>query len=125
MNDKNLMKKLSTMTNEEIEKEAKRLMDDGMPKELIKPLFKDEMLLEQIKNTTDEDRERFRKSLELTLEMLNEEMENSVKRKKRLMRLEKEMLVDMVFNLEGRNQRLTNNLIEVEKICAKLKEEEE
>ena len=36
MNDKDLMKKLSTMTNEEIEKEAKELMNDGIPKELIK-----------------------------------------------------------------------------------------
>ena len=123
MNDKDLMKKLSTMTNEEIEKEAKELMNDGIPKELIKPLWEDEMLKEQIANTTDEDRERFRKSLELTLEMLNEEMENSVKRKKSLMRLEKEMLVDMVFNLESSNERLVNNLLEVEKMYDKLKEE--
>ena len=123
MNDKDRMKKLSMMTNEEIEKEAKELMNDGIPKELIKPLWEDEMLKEQIANTTDEVRERFRKSLELTLEMLNEEMENSVKRKKRLMRLEKEMLVDMVFNLESRNERLVNNLLEVEKMYDKLKEE--
>ena len=59
------------------------------------------------------------------LEMLKEEIENSVKRKKRLMRLEKEMLVDMVFNLESRNEMLVNNLIEVEKMYNKLKEEKE
>lgn len=57
------------------------------------------------------------------LEMFKEDIENSVKRKKRLMRLEKEMLVDMVFNLESRNEMLTNNLIEVEKMYNKLKEE--
>ena len=38
MNDKDLMKKLSMMTNEEIEQEAKRLINDGIPKELIKPV---------------------------------------------------------------------------------------
>lgn len=59
------------------------------------------------------------------LEMLNEEIENSVKRKKRLMRLEKEMLVDMVFNLESRNEFLLHNLSEVEKMYNKLKEEVE
>ena len=62
MNDKDRMKKLSMMTNEEIEKEAKELMNDGIPKELIKPLWEDEMLKEQIANTTDEVRETFRKS---------------------------------------------------------------
>lgn len=99
MNDKDLMKKLSTMTNDEIEEESQRLIDDGIPKELIKPLFKDEMLIEHIKN--------------------------SVERKKRLMRLEKEMLVDMVFNLESRNEFLVHNLSEVEKMYNKLKEEKE
>lgn len=59
------------------------------------------------------------------LEMLKEDIEKSVKRKKRLMRLEKEMLVDMVFNLESRNETLVNNLIEVEKMYDKLKEEKE
>lgn len=87
MNDKDLMKKLSMMTNEEIEQEAKELINDGIPKELIKTVFE------------------------------------SVERKRQLMRLEKEMLVDMVFNLEQRNETLVNNLLEVEKICAKLKEE--
>ena len=54
----------------------------------------------------------------------NDEPEkNSVERKKRLMRLEKEMLVDMVFNLESRNEMLVNNLSEVEKMYNKLKEE--
>ena len=57
------------------------------------------------------------------LEMFKEEIENSVKRKKQLMRLEKEMLVDMVFNLESRNEMLVNNLVEVEKMYNKLKEE--
>lgn len=66
MNDKDLMKKLSMMTNEEIEEEAKELMDDGMPKALIKPIWEDELLKEQIANTTDEDIEKFRKSLGVT-----------------------------------------------------------
>lgn len=58
------------------------------------------------------------------LEMLKEDIEKSVKRKKQLMRLEKEHLVDMVFNLESRNETLANNLIEVEKMYNKLKEED-
>lgn len=57
--------------------------------------------------------------------MTDEHIKNSVERKRKLMRLEKEMLVDMVFDLESRNETLVNNLLEVEKICAKLKEEEE
>lgn len=122
MNDKDLMKKLSMMTNEEIEQEAKELMNDGIPKELIKPLWEDEMLKEQIANTTDEDRERFRKSWD---EIVKDLTPNPVERKRQLMRLEKEHLVDMVFNLESRNETLVNNLLEVEKICAKLKEEVE
>ena len=65
----------------------------------------DDMLIEQIKNAKDE------------------EIENSVKRKRQLMRLEKEHLVDMVFNLESRNETLVNNLIEVEKMYDKLKGE--
>lgn len=125
MNDKDLMKKLSMMTNEEIEQEAKELINDGIPKELIKPLWEDEMLKEQIANTTDEDIEAFCESLGITshyhLEVVIKE--NPVERKRQLMRLEKEMLVDMVFNLESRNEMLVNNLLEVEKICAKLKEE--
>lgn len=84
MNDKDLMKKLSMMTNEEIEQEAKELINDGIPMELIK---------------------------------------NSVERKRQLMRLEKEMLVDMVFNLESRNEFLLHNLSEVEKMYNKLREE--
>lgn len=58
-----------------------------------------------------------------SIELLNVEIENSVKRKKRLMRLEKEMLVDMVFNLESRNEMLVNNLSEVERMYNKLKGE--
>lgn len=85
MNDKDLMKKLSTMTNDEIEQEANELINDGIPKELIKSIFK------------------------------------GVARKRQLMRLEKEMLVDMVFNLESRNETLVNNLLEVEKMYDKLK----
>lgn len=121
MNDKDRMKKLSTMTNEEIEKEAKELMNDGIPKELIKPLWEDEMLKEQIANTTDEDRERFRKSWDEIMEKIH--VKNSPERKRQLMRLEKEMLVDMVFDLESRNEFLLHNLSEVEKMYNKLKEE--
>lgn len=58
-----------------------------------------------------------------SIELLNVEIENSVRRKKRLMRLEKEHLVDMVFNLESRNETLVNNLSEVERMYNKLKEE--
>lgn len=58
-------------------------------------------------------------------EMLKEHIKNSVERKKQLMRLEKEHLVDMVFDLESRNETLANNLIEVEKMYNKLKEEKE
>lgn len=121
MNDKDLMKKLSMMTNEEIEQEAKRLMNDGISKELIKPLWEDEMLKEQIANTTDEDRETFRRSWGEIMEKMH--AKNSPERKNRLMRLEKEMLVDMVFDLESRNEFLLHNLSEVEKMYNKLKEE--
>lgn len=121
MNDKDRMKKLSMMTNEEIEKEAKELMNDGIPKELIKPLWEDEMLKEQIANTTDEVRETFRKSWNEIMEKMH--VKNSPERKKRLMRLEKEMLVDMIFDLESRNEFLLHNLSEVEKMYNKLKEE--
>lgn len=48
---------------------------------------------------------------------------NSVERKRQLMKMEKEKLVDMVFDLESRNEMLVNNLIEVEKMYNKLKEE--
>ena len=57
-----------------------------------------------------------------SIELLNVEIEKSVKRKRQLMRLEKEMLVDMVFNLESRNEMLVNNLSEVEKMYNKLSE---
>ena len=123
MNDKDRMKKLSMMTNEEIEKEAKELMNDRIPKELIKPLWEDEMLKEQIANTTDEVRETFRKSWNEIMEKMH--VKNSPERKKRLMRLEKEMLVDIVFDLESRNEFLLHNLSEVEKMYNKLKEEVE
>lgn len=55
--------------------------------------------------------------------MNNAVVKNSVDRRRQLMRLEKEMLVDMVFNLESRNETLVNNLLEVEKMYDKLKEE--
>lgn len=51
--------------------------------------------------------------------------EKSVERKRQLMRLEKDMLVDMVFDLESRNETLVNNLLEVEKMYDKLKGENE
>lgn len=121
MNDKDLMKKLSTMTNEEIEQEAQRLIDDGMPKELIKPLWEDEMLKKQIANTTDEVRERFRKSWDEIMEKMH--VKNSPERKRQLMKMDKEKLVDMVFDLESRNEFLLHNLSEVEKMYNKLKEE--
>ena len=123
MNDKDLMKKLSAMTNDEIEQEARELINDGIPKELIKPLWEDEMLKEQIKNTTDEVRETFRRSWDEIMEEMH--VKNSPERKRSLMRLEKEHLVDMVFNLESRNETLVNNLSEVEKMYNKLKEETE
>ena len=85
MNDKDLMKKLSTMTNDELE-----------PDILAEPLWQ---------------------------EMVNEHIKNSPERKRSLMRLEKEHLVDMVFNLESRNEFLVNNLSEVERMYNKLKEE--
>lgn len=56
-------------------------------------------------------------------EMLTEHIIPAIERKRQLMRLEKEMLVDMVFNLESRNETLVNNLIEVEKMHNNLKEE--
>ena len=70
--------------------------------------------MDKIKFTTDEDIDAFRNASGLT---------TRVERKKQLMRLEKEMLVDMVFNLESRNEMLVNNLIELEKMYNKLKEE--
>ena len=124
MNDKDLMEKLSAMTNDEIEQEAQELINGGIPKELVKPLWEDEMLKELIENTTDEDIEAFCKSLGITsrcnLEVVIKE--NPAERKRQLMRLEKEMLVDMVFNLESRNEMLVNNLLEVEKMYNKLKD---
>ena len=55
-------------------------------------------------------------------DMLIDHIKNSVERKRSLMRLEKEHLVDMVFNLESRNETLVNNLSEVEKMYTKLKD---
>lgn len=78
-------------------------------KELIKKRANDELESDPLV-TTD-------------IEMFKEDIENSVKRKKQLMRLEKEHLVDMVFNLESRNEFLVHNLSEVEKMYNKLKEE--
>ena len=60
----------------------------------------------------------------LFAEMMDEFVKNSVERRRQLMRLEKEHLVDMVFNLEIRNETLVNNLIEVEKMYDKLKGEQ-
>lgn len=60
----------------------------------------------------------------LWADMVKEHIKNSVDRKRQLMRLEKDMLVDMVFNLESRNETLVNNLIEVEKMYDKLKGEQ-
>lgn len=57
----------------------------------------------------------------LWAEMVNEIKEKSVERKRQLMRLEKDHLVDMVFDLESRNETLVNNLLEVEKMYDKLK----
>lgn len=106
-------------------------MDDML---VTKPLWEDEMLKDLIKNTTDEDIEKFCEMLGLTRKpdpifvdekefLLKEEIEKSVKRKAQLMKMEKEILVDMVFNLESRNETLVNNLLEVEKMYDKLKEE--
>lgn len=93
----------------------------------IKPYSQDNMLIPQIKNTTDADIEAFRKSLGITdsWHIEAEIKENPAERKKRLMRLEKEMLVDMVFNLESRNEMLVNNLLEVERMYNDLKGEKE
>lgn len=90
-------------------------------------LIKGGIEIKPFENTTDEDIEAFRKSLGITdsWHIETEIKENPAERKRQLMRLEKEMLVDMVFNLESRNETLVNNLLEVEKICAKLKEEVE
>ena len=103
-----------------IEKRANDIMESDPL--VYHPIWEDEMLKDQIKNTTDEDRERFRKSWD---EVVKELTPNPAERKRQLMRLEKEFLVDMVFNLEQRNETLVNNLLEVEKICAKYKKEEE
>ena len=90
-------------------------------------LIKGGIEIKPFNNTTDEDIEAFRKSLGLTdtWHIEAEIKEKPVERKKRLMRLEKEMLVDMVFNLESRNEFLLHNLSEVEKMYNKLKEEVE
>ena len=86
----------------------------------------DEKLIQKMALTTEIN--AFRKSLGLTPlcdDMLKECIQNPAIRKKQLMRLEKEMLVDMVFSLECRNEMLVNNLSEVEKMYNKLKEGEE
>lgn len=92
---------------------------------------KEELMKELIKKRANDELESD-PLVPTPLEMLKEEIENSVNvqlgvvaRKKRLMRLEKEHLVDMVFNLESKNETLVNNLIEVEKMYNKLKEEKE
>lgn len=58
-------------------------------------------------------------------EMVKEATHNPAIRKKQLMRLEKEHLVDMVFDLESRNETLVTNLLVVEKMYNDLKGEEE
>ena len=111
---------------EELMKELikKRANDELESDPLVtNPIWENEMLKEQIANTTDEVRETFRRSWDEIMEQMH--VKNSPERKKRLMRLEKEHLVDMVFNLESRNEMLVNNLSEVEKMYNKLKEEKE
>lgn len=112
MNDKDLMKKLYMTINEEIELKAQELVKSGIE---FKPF----------KNTTDEDIEEFRKSLGLTDSWHIEINANPAERKKWLMMIDKEHLVDMVFDLESRNEFLLHNLSEVEKMYNKLKEEVE
>lgn len=57
--------------------------------------------------------------------MTDEHIEKSIERKKRLMQMYKAQLVDMIFDLEDRNEFLLHNLSEVEKMYNKLKEEVE
>lgn len=90
-----------------------------------KELIKGGIEIKPFENTTDADIEKFCESLGITshyhLEVVIKE--NPAERKRQLMRLEKEMLVDMVFDLESRNEFLLHNLSEVEKMYNKLKEE--
>lgn len=83
---------------------------------------KEELLKDLIKKRTNEEPDILAKPL--FAEMMDEFVKNSVERRRQLMRLEKEMLVDMVFNLESRNEMLVNNLLEVEKMYDKLKGEQ-
>ena len=80
-------------------------------KDLIKKGVNDELIPEILSPT-------------LWDQMVNEIKENTAERKRRLMRLEKEMLVDMVFNLENRNETLVNNLLELERMYNDLKGEQ-
>ena len=84
---------------------------------------KEELMKELIKKRANDELEPDILAEPLWHEMVKEHVKNSVERKRRLMRLEKEMLVDMVFNLESRNEMLVNNLSEVERMYNKLKEE--
>lgn len=58
-------------------------------------------------------------------EMAKEHVKKSIERKKQLMQRHKVELIDMIFDLEDRNEFLLHNLSEVEKMYNKLKEEEE
>ena len=85
---------------------------------------KEELLKDLIKKRANEELEPDILVPPLWDEMVKEHVKNSVERRRQLMRLEKEHLVDMVFNLESRNETLVNNLIEVEKMYNKLKGEQ-
>lgn len=109
-------------------------MNDFVKERLNKPLdytggFKmNETLIEPIMKQKDKDIDDFRTALGLTPlwdEMVKDLTQNPVERKRQLIRLEKEMLVDMVFNLESRNETLVNNLLEVERMYNDLKGEKE
>lgn len=84
---------------------------------------KEELLKDLIKTRSTDELEPDILARPLFAEMMDEFVKNSVERRRQLMRLEKEHLVDMVFNLESRNETLVNNLIEVEKMYDKLKGE--
>lgn len=85
---------------------------------------KEELLKDLIKTRSTDELEPDILVPPLWDELVKEHVKNSVERRRQLMRLEKEMLVDMVFNLESRNETLVNNLIEVEKMYDKLKGEQ-
>lgn len=57
--------------------------------------------------------------------MTDEHIEKSIERKKQLMQRYKVELIDMIFDLEDRNEFLLHNLLEVEKMYDKLKGEKE